>query len=75
MPEYIGIDLHSQSSYITRMDEKGRILERLNLRNDPDTIRGYFSRQRAQTRIAVEATGNWMYLYELIEERFPDLVL
>lgn len=75
MRQYIGIDLHSQSSYITRMNEKGKILEQLNLHNDPDTLRGYFSRQRADTRIAVEATGNWMYLYELIEERFPDLAL
>ena len=29
----------------------------------------------ADTRIAVEATGNWRWLYELIEARQPDLVL
>lgn len=75
MAEYIGIDLHKQTSYVTRMDAQGKILEQRNLRNDPDTLRGYLTQQPADTRFAVEATGNWMYLYELIEERCPDLVL
>src|SRR3990167_2930037 len=73
MPEYIGIDLHKQTSYVTKMDAQGKILEQRNLRNDPETLRGYFAQQPADTRFAVEATGNWMYLYELIEERDPDL--
>src|SRR3990172_8783215 len=75
MAEYIGIDLHKQTSYVTKMDAQGKILEQRNLRNDPETLRGYFAQQPADTRFAVEATGNWMYLYELIEERDPDLVL
>jgi transposase len=75
MPEYIGIDLHKQTSYVTKMDAQGKILEQRNLRNDPDTLRGYLTSQPPDTRFAVEATGNWMYLYELIEERCPDLVL
>jgi len=75
MRQYIGIDLHKQTSYVTRMNERGKILEQINLSNDPDTLRGYLTRQRPDTRFAVEATGNWMYLYELIEERCPDLVL
>ncbi len=75
MRQYIGIDLHKQTSYVTRMNERGKILEQLNLSNDPDTLRGYLTRQRSDTRFAVEATGNWMYLYELIEDRCPDLVL
>ena len=75
MPEYIGIDLHKQTSYVTKMNAQGKILEQRNLRNDPETLRGYFAQQPADTRFAVEATGNWMYLYELIEERDPDLVL
>ena len=75
MPEYIGIDLHKQTSYVTKMDAQGKILEQRNLRNDPDTLRGYLTSQPPDTRFAVEATGNWMYLYELIEDRCPDLVL
>ena len=40
MAEYIGIDLHKQTSYVTKMDAQGKILEQRNLRNDPDTLRG-----------------------------------
>ena len=75
MPQYIGIDLHKATSFITRMDQRGRILEQVNLRNDGPTLQGYLRRLRPDTRIAVEATGHWTYLYELIEDRCPDLVL
>ncbi len=75
MPQYIGIDLHKATSFITRMDQRGRILEQVQLRNDAPTLQGYLQRLRPDTRIAVEATGHWTYLYELIEDRCPDLVL
>lgn len=38
-------------------------------------LKDYLERLPGDSRIAVEATGNWMWLYELIEERHPDLVL
>jgi transposase len=60
---------------ITRMDQRGRILEQVRLRTDAPSLGGYLRRLRPDTRIAVEATGNWVYLYELIEDRCPDLVL
>jgi transposase len=75
MPQYIGIDLHKATSFITRMDQRGRILEQVQLRTDAPSLKGYLERLRPDTRIAVEATGNWVYLYELIEDRCPDLVL
>jgi hypothetical protein len=33
MKEYIGIDFHRQTPYITRMDEEGNILEQLKVIN------------------------------------------
>jgi len=75
MPQYIGIDLHKATSFITRMDQRGRILEQVQLRTDAASLGGYLRRLRPDTRIAVEATGHWTYLYELIEDRCPDLVL
>ncbi len=75
MPQYIGIDLHKATAMITRMDQRGRILEQVQLRTDAASLGGYLRRVRPDTRIAVEATGNWVYLYELIEDRCPNLVL
>jgi hypothetical protein len=33
MNEYIGIDFHKQTSYITRMNEEGNILEQIKVKN------------------------------------------
>ncbi len=57
-PQYIGIDLHKATTFITRMDQRGRILEQVQLRTDAPTFTGYLTRLRPDPRIAVEATGH-----------------
>jgi transposase len=73
--QYIGIDLHKAQSFVTRLDERGRVLEQVELPHATGALQQYLTGVPADTRIAVEATGNWMWLYELIEDRHPDLVL
>jgi len=73
--EYIGIDLHKAKSFVTRVDQRGRVLEQVELRHATGEMQRYVEKVPGDTRIVVEATGNWMWLYELIEERHPDLVL
>lgn len=75
MGQYIGIDLHKAKSFVTRVNGRGRILEQVELTHATGELQQYLERLPAETRIAVEATGNWMWLYELIEARHPDLVL
>jgi transposase len=71
----IGIDLHKAKSFVTRLNGRGRVLEQVELPHANGALEQYLKRVPADTRIAVEATGNWMWLYELIEDRHPDLVL
>jgi len=73
--QYIGIDLHKAKSFVTRLNSRGRVLEQVEVPHAHGALRDYLTRLPADARIAVEATGNWMWLYELIEERHPDLVL
>lgn len=75
MGHSIGIDLHKVTSYLTTVNETGRILEQRTLRNEPETLRAYFAAQAADAQLGVEATRHWMWLYELLEDRYPDLVL
>lgn len=75
MSQNIGIDLHKAKSFVTRLDRRGRVLEQLELAHASGELQQYLARLPAEACIAVEATGNWMWLYELIEERHPDLVL
>jgi transposase len=75
MNEYIGIDFHKQTSYITRMDGEGNILEQLRVRNKPEELGVFLANHVNGSRIAIEATGNWYYFYELIEDLNPDVCL
>ena len=75
MSQYIGIDLHKAKSFVTRLNSRGRVLEQIELSHAGGALKKYLTQLPAEARIAVEATGNWMWLYELIEERHPDLVL
>ena len=75
MGQYIGIDLHKAKSFVTRLNGRGRVLEQVELPHATGALQQYLERVPPDARIAVEATGNWMWLYELIEDRQPDLVL
>ncbi len=44
MPQYIGIDLHKATAFITRMDQRGRILEQVQLRNGAPQFRSLYHR-------------------------------
>ena len=75
MGHYIGVDLHQKTSFITKVDEKGKVLQQIHLKNDPETLKSFFKKQPIGSQVVVEATGHWYHFYELIEDRFPDLVL
>ena len=75
MSQYIGIDLHKAKSFVTRLDQGGRVLEQVELTHRTGALKDYLGQLPSDARIVVEATGNWMWLYELIEARHPDLVL
>lgn len=68
MSQYIGIDLHKAKSFVTRLNGRGRVLEQVELTHASGDLTQYLTQLPADARIAVEATGNWMWLYELIEE-------
>lgn len=75
MGDYIGIDRHKTKSFVTRMTAQGHIRERVNLLHTTGALQQYVTARPAGTRLAVEATGNWMWLYEQSEDRQRDLVL
>ena len=67
---YIGIDQHKRFSQVAVMDEKGEIVSERKLHHDnPELMRQYFSRY-TEGIAALEATGNWDWLHELLEEEF-----
>lgn len=65
---YTGIDLHRKTSFITTIDEHGKIVKKQNLPNNESTILDHFMSLDADTKVVIESTANWYWLYDLLTE-------
>lgn len=72
---YTGIDLHRKTSFFTTIDENGHLVAKANLPNDEKRIMTYLDALDAETRIVVESTANWYWLYDLLTEQGFDVVI
>jgi transposase len=73
--QYVGIDFHKNYSFITEMDETGVIKRQVKVSNNRDTLTNYIDSLPRNTKIAIEATCNWYYFYELVEDHDLDISL
>lgn len=65
---HIGIDLHKNFSQATVMNEAGDVLDKCRLDNDLSVLGGYFSRFPKGSPVVMEATRNWYWMADLVEE-------
>jgi transposase len=66
---HVGLDLHKRFSTVTVMDDNGTVLERDKLYHDDRArLTEFFRRLAGKAVVTVEATRNWYWLYELLEE-------
>jgi len=63
---YTGIDLHKKTSYITTIDENGKIVSKGNFKNIEPDILDYFVSLADDTRIVIESMASWYWLYDLL---------
>ena len=75
MKEYIGVDLGKRKAVVVKKDQQGKITSKVTVPVTQAALESYFSKQDRRSQVVVEATGNWMYLYETIEGYTPDVVL
>lgn len=70
---YLGVDLHRRRSYVVLMDNQGKLIDQRRLPNDamPD----YVAQLPKSTFAVLEATGNWSYMYDVLEEGADEVVL
>lgn len=73
MPLYCGIDLHSNNSVVSIIDETDRVIKEKRLDNDLDTIHAFLQPcQNDIQGVVVESTYNWYWLVDgLIEQGYP----
>lgn len=65
---YTGIDLHRKTSFVTTINASGQIVKKVNLINDEVTILDYFLWLDDDTKVVIESTANWYWLYDLLTE-------
>jgi transposase len=69
------VDLGKRKAVVVKKDRLGKITGRASLAVTRPALENHFSKQDRKSRVVVEATGNWMYLYETIEKHVPEIVL
>ena len=72
---FAGIDLHEKFCFITVMDKEGQILKEGKVFNEGSEILLFFKEFKTPLKAAVEATYNWYWLVDFLEEMGIDVSL
>lgn len=72
---YVGLDYHKRYSVATVIDQMGKLVEQVKLNNEPQALLSYVNSLPKGSKIALEATGSWYYVYELLESTGTDIYL
>jgi len=71
---YTGLDLHRSFSYITTVDDKGKIVGQKKLPSNGEVVEFLKGFDEAM-EVAIEATPSWYWLYDRLEEEGFDVKL
>jgi transposase len=70
-----GFDLHKDNSFITTINDEGRIVGQSRILNDETLIVSYFQNIPGPHRVVVESTANWYWLSDVLESHNITMVL
>ncbi|MEJ1933071.1 IS110 family transposase [Nostoc sp. NIES-2111] len=68
MTTYIGCDAHRKFSVFVRVDGQGRASAPERVEHEHEAMRDYLGRLPAGSEIALEASGSWYWLVDVMEE-------
>ena len=68
MSEYIAFDSHKRYTWVDRQDHSTGNSTGHRLEHAPGAVRRYLSKREPGTAVAVEATGNWYWIIDEIEQ-------
>ena len=75
--KYIGLDLHKKSIFATVLDGDSKILSKTKIGPNSRDICYYLKSQgkKDELSVAMEASYNWQYFYQAVEESEDNIVL
>lgn len=72
---YVGLDIGLTKHYVVVMDAEGRIAQQQRLPNDARLMHEFFETLARPATVVLEATGNWVAVYERVEPYVHEVVL
>ncbi|MBB4275154.1 IS110 family transposase [Rhizobium mongolense] len=72
---HIGVDYHKSYSHLVVQDSNGKTLRSGRVKNDRQSLGGFLERYRENSHAVVEATRNWMVMYDWLDDICDDVVL
>lgn len=77
MQTYVGVDYHRKFSYLTVLDESGRVVREGQVNNTREAVEGFLARVQGNGSSAavLEATRNWTVMYDWLEELVDEVHL
>jgi transposase len=72
---YTGIDLHKKTSFITTVDDSGKVVFRRNFANQEEHILEYFVNLDGPTKIVIESMCSWHWLHDLLKAHNFNVVI
>lgn len=72
---HIGVDYHKSYSHLVVQDSAGKTLRSGRVKNDRQSLASFLERYRENSHAVVEATRNWMVMYDWLDDICDDVVL
>jgi transposase len=72
---HIGVDYHKSYSYLVVQDSAGKTLRSGRVKNDRQSLGSFLEHYRDNSHAVVEATRNWMVMYDWLDDICDDVVL
>ena len=72
---HIGVDYHKSYSHLVVQDSAGKTLRSGRVKNDRQSLGSFLEQYRENSHAVMEATRNWMVMYDWLDDICDDVVL
>jgi transposase len=72
---YYGMDIHKKYSVYTAVDQNGVIVKQGKIPNEPEVFKELMHNSQGKTKAVIEATSNWGYIHDLLEDIIDEVVV
>jgi len=72
---YVGVDYHKRSSYVTVVDERGKVVKEGQIANSQQALAAFLEQTAEPASAVVEAGRNWPVMYDWLEQLVEEVTL